>query len=346
MSAAAWRLAIAFLIVFPAAFLATALVLRMLRRKGILDRPNERSSHAIPTPRGGGIAIMATVLPAWVILALVGDVGVVPTVSATAGAGGLALLSWWDDRAGLAPALRLVGQALAIAAGLAALPGSGAVFQGWLPPIADLLAAALLWLWFVNLFNFMDGIDGLAGTEAAAIGIGIALLGLILPERIGLGAGMLGVTIAAGALGFLCWNWQPAKLFMGDVGSVPLGYLLGWLLLALAAAGFWAPALILPLYFLADASWTLARRLLRGEKIWQAHRQHFYQRAVRNGRSHAAIVRRVVVADLALIGSALWAATGAIWPALLLAVAVVGLLLADLSRGNAASLAKDAGSDA
>ncbi|MBV9523423.1 MAG: glycosyltransferase family 4 protein [Alphaproteobacteria bacterium] len=332
MNPALWRLAIAFLAVLPAAWLATAAVLRLLHRNGILDRPNARSSHAVPTPRGGGLAIMATVLPAWTIIALSGGIAPSPILSAVAGAAALALLSWWDDRGGLSPALRILVQSVAVIAGLAALPGRDAVFQGWLPPMLDLLASALLWLWFVNLFNFMDGIDGLAGTEAAAIGIGIALLGLLDGGAVGIGAGLLGVTLAAGALGFLCWNWHPARLFMGDVGSVPLGYLLGWLLLALASAGLWAPALILPLYFLADASWTLARRLLRGDKIWQAHREHFYQRAVRSGRSHAAVVRRVLATDLVLVILALWAAAGFERPALALAAAAVGLLLADLSR--------------
>ena len=241
-------------------------------------------------------------------------------------------MSWLDDRFGLSPGTRLVVQALCVAGGLAALPGGGAVFQGLLPPWLDLIVSGIAWLWFVNLFNFMDGIDGIAGSEAVAIGGGVALLAVLEPGAVGLGAGLLAATLAAASLGFLWWNWQPARLFMGDVGSVPLGYLLGWLLLALAAAGFWAPALILPLYFLADASWTLARRLARGAKIWQAHREHFYQRAVQAGRSHAWVVRRVVVADLALVGLAAWAASGMTWPALAAAAAVVALLLADLSR--------------
>src|SRR5205085_11238320 len=158
----------------------------------------------------------------------------------------------------------------------------------------------------INAFNFMDGIDGIAGSEAAAIGAGVALLALAHLDVVGLGTGLFGAAAAGASLGFLRWNWQPAKLFMGDVGSVPLGYLLGWLLLTLAGAGYWAPALIVPLYFLVDASWTLLRRLARGEKIWQPHRQHFYQRAVQAGRSHAAVVLRVIAADMVLIGAALW----------------------------------------
>jgi UDP-N-acetylmuramyl pentapeptide phosphotransferase/UDP-N-acetylglucosamine-1-phosphate transferase len=327
------RLLAAFLVLCPLAFAATALVLRQLRRHRILDQPNERSSHAQPTPRGGGIAIMATVLPAWALLALLGATSLAP-LSAVAGAAALAILSWWDDRGGLSPGLRLLVQACAVAAGIAGLPGAGGVFQGLLPPTLDILAAALLWLWFVNLFNFMDGIDGIAGSEAAAIGGGIAVLAWSYPDRIGLGAGLLGATLAGGAVGFLYWNWHPAKLFMGDVGSVPLGYLLGWLLLALAGAGLWAPALILPLYFLADASWTLLRRLLRGDRIWEAHREHFYQRAVQAGLSHVMVVRRVILADLCFVALALWAAAGTVWLALICAVAIVGLLLVSLSRAG------------
>jgi UDP-N-acetylmuramyl pentapeptide phosphotransferase/UDP-N-acetylglucosamine-1-phosphate transferase len=331
VSAAAWPLAVAFLIVLTASLLATGLVLQGLRRAAILDRPNERSSHAIPTPRGGGIAIMATTLPAWAVIALAGYSDMKP-LAAAAGAAVLAAVSWLDDRKGLMPGARLLVQALCVAGGLAALPGAGTVFQGWLPAWLDALAAGFLWLWFINLFNFMDGIDGIAGTESAAIAIGVALLAVPPLAASGPGVGLLAITVAASSLGFLWWNWQPARLFMGDVGSVPLGYLLGWLLLMLAGAGLWAPALILPLYFLADATWTLLRRLLRGAKIWQAHREHFYQRAVQAGRSHAAVVRRVLVADIILVAAALWAAQGAAWPALALAAATVAVLLVDLAR--------------
>src|SRR6202034_2619980 len=104
--------------------------------------------------------------------------------------------------------------------------------------------------------------------------------------------------IAAAALGFLVWNWAPARIFMGDVGSIPLGYALGYLLLEIARRGWWKAALILPLYFLADATLTLLRRLARGERVWQAHREHFYQRAVQRGLGHAAVVTRVIHADI------------------------------------------------
>jgi UDP-N-acetylmuramyl pentapeptide phosphotransferase/UDP-N-acetylglucosamine-1-phosphate transferase len=133
-------------------------------------------------------------------------------------------------------------------------------------------------------------------------------------------------------LGFLAWNWSPARIFMGDVGSVPLGYLLGFLLLELAFRGGWLAALILPLYFLADATLTLGRRAVRGARVWQAHREHFYQRAVQAGRGHAAVVARVIAADLALILCAWAAQRGAGRAALAASAIVVAVLLWWLAR--------------
>jgi UDP-N-acetylmuramyl pentapeptide phosphotransferase/UDP-N-acetylglucosamine-1-phosphate transferase len=200
----------------------------------------------------------------------------------------------------------------------------GLVFQGWLSPALDGIATAVVWLWFVNLFNFMDGIDGLAGSEAAAIGVGLLLFAVIgAGQSPGLAA--LSAAIVAAAGGFLVWNWAPGRIFLGDVGSVPLGYLLGFLLLDEAARGRWKLALILPLYFLADATITLLRRLARRERVWEPHRRHFYQGAVQRGFGHAAIVERVMAANIVLIGCG-WAAENG-WPIVGLAVAGITVLL-------------------
>ena len=144
----------------------------------------------------------------------------------------------------------------------------------------------------------------------------------------------LAAAVTGAAIGFLVWNWSPARVFLGDVGSVPLGYVLGFLLLGLTVRGDWRIALILPLYFLADATITLTRRLLRGERVWQAHREHFYQQAVRRGLGHAAVVERVIAADLMLIGCG-WAAENG-WSATALAAsaATVAILLTALARGS------------
>ena len=226
------------------------------------------------------------------------------TLVVLAAAAALAALSWRDDRHGLAVTLRLGAHGLAVLAGLASV--HGLVFQGALPPLLDRAAAAVLWLWFVELYNFMDGIDGIAGIETTMLGGGIALV-LGAAGQAGDGTAALALAAAAAGLGFLRWNWHPARIFLGDVGSVPLGYLLGWLLLLVAAKGLWAPALILPLYYLADASITLARRILRRALFWQAHREHFYQRALGRDGDHAAVARMVLLCDAALVALALLA---------------------------------------
>jgi len=310
---------------FLLSLIGTRLLIPALHRR-VLDQPNERSSHRVPTPRGGGIAVVGAVLLVWLGLTAAGRLpaGLLPVAAAALG---IAAVSWFDDLRGLSPVARLVAQLVAVAIGMDALP-SRAVFQGWLPPVLDDAAVALVWLWFVNLFNFMDGIDGIAGSEAAAVGIGLVLVAPA-PETAWLAA-----AVAGAAAGFLVWNWAPARIFLGDVGSVPLGFLLGFLLLDAAAQGAWLPALILPAYFLADATLTLLRRLARGERVWQAHRQHFYQRAVQGGLGHAAIVRRVILADLLLIGCAWMAQRGWGLAALAAAAAVVIVLLADLARAR------------
>src|SRR5260370_547460 len=305
------------------AWLGTGALIPLLGRRAVLDRPNERSLHQVPVPRGGGIAVVGAMLLAWV--ALIG-LGLLPRASMPVliGAMLLAAVSWIDDLRGLPPAVRLAAQIVAIGLVLRAGMPAGAVFQGWLPPALDSFATALLWVWFINLFNFMDGMDGLAGSEAAAIGLGLLLFaGFGVGQDPGLAA--LGAAIGAAAIGFLVWNRAPARIFLGDVGSVPLGYLLGFLLLDQAARGRWRLALILPLYFLADATITLLRRLARGERVWEGHRRHFYQGAVQRGFGHAAVVQRVIAGNVVLIGCGWIAENG--WPILGLAGALAAVLL-------------------
>lgn len=294
-----------------------------LSRRAILDRPVDRSAHSVPVPRGGGLAVVPVLLVAWLAIALLGRAP--PGTSAiVTTAAGLAFLSWLDDLRGLPIGLRLFGHGVAVLVGLAFLP-EGAVFQGILPPLLDRTATVLLWVWFANLFNFMDGIDGITGVETAALGLGIVLVAACAGAADNGGAALAACAVA-GALAFLRWNWYPAKLFLGDIGSVPLGYLLAWLLLGLAARGLWAPALILPLYYLVDATATLIRRILRGERFWRAHREHFYQRALGADGNHAAVALLVLGGDALLIGSALLAVTRPVLALLLAAVVVLGLL--------------------
>lgn len=309
-----------------AAWLATAAVRWVLLRYAVFDRPNERSSHTAPTPRGGGVALLIVTCGAWALAAV--WLGSAPPAFAAAmvGTALLAAISWLDDVKGGTPvAARLTVQAIAVALALATFQDAGLVFQGVLPPVLDRLAAALLWLWFINLFNFMDGIDGISGVEAVSLGAGLALVAWLAGFAASLVA--LPALLAAAALGFLAWNWQPARIFLGDVGSVPLGFLLGWLLLITAAQGHWLAAAILPLYYLADTTITLARRLVRGETVWRAHRGHFYQGAVLGGASHAEVATKVLVCNGVLVGLAAAASVGFSGPAALAAGVAVAVLL-------------------
>jgi UDP-N-acetylmuramyl pentapeptide phosphotransferase/UDP-N-acetylglucosamine-1-phosphate transferase len=309
------------LVSFALTVAATRLVLAWLRHRRILDHPNERSSHSQPIPRGGGLAVIPVVSLLLILLAYL-----YPGYPAVLAGGALILMavSWLDDRQGLSPLPRLLLQMVVIAAYLLGLRGDELVFQGGVPPWADRILAGLGWLWFVNLYNFMDGIDGITGIETAAIGLGIALVhDPLAPQAL--------VTAAAG-LGFLVWNWHPARIFLGDSGSIPLGFILGGLLVHLAASGHLAAALILPAYYVADASITLLWRLKDGERIWQAHRRHFYQRAVQGGRSHAQVALAVLAGNILLIGCALLASRISVTAGSLAALVVVAALLTQLTR--------------
>ncbi|HUZ75064.1 MAG TPA: glycosyl transferase [Stellaceae bacterium] len=296
---------------------------RWLLAHAILDRPVARSSHRVPVPRGAGLALVPALVAGALALAAAGEAPA-GTAVAMAAAACLALISWRDDLHGLPVPLRLAAQALAVLVGLAVLP-PGPVFQGLLPPPLDRAAAGLLWLWFVNLYNFMDGIDGIAAGETVSLGAGIALV-LVRASAAGDGTAAMALLVAAAGLGFLPWNWHPARIFLGDVGSVALGYILGWLLLVLAGKGYWAPAVILPLYYLADASITLARRIRRRERFWQAHREHFYQRAVGQDGDHAAVARTILAGNAVLIALALLAVTEPLAATALAGITVAALL--------------------
>ena len=282
----------------------TGALICVLRHLRVEDVPNARSSHAVSMPRGGGVAVLAAVLVAWTAGSLVTGEDTVFHPLILAGTVLLALVGLGDDVFGLPAVPRLVVQVIAVVPGILLLEVSGGLFEGVVVWYADLALTALVWLWFINLYNFMDGIDGLAGVETVSLGIGLAgmaALGLAVP-------GLLDPAIALGAaaLGFLVLNWHPARIFLGDVGSVPLGYLFGWLLIQLGSDDFagsssWAAALILPGYFLADATITLARRAMSGRNIMRAHREHFYQRALDLGRSHATVCRCVMLVNSALV---------------------------------------------
>ena len=264
-----------------------------LARSSIIDRPNQRSSHSRPTPRGGGIAILLVVLLGALVLGRTSAVTLVLSALSL----GLAVLSFWDDLRPLLAVVRFGGHALAALGVLHVLKwprfSLDLISQ---PGVAwpALVSGLFLFLWltgYTNAFNFMDGINGLAAGQAIVTGLGMALLGSMAGGQSPVGSPpvLLSLVIAGACAGFLPHNFPTARMFMGDVGSAPLGFLLAAVVVWIARDyGCWLliPLGLLHANFVLDTGITLARRILRGERWYEAHREHFYQRLIRSGKSH------------------------------------------------------------
>jgi UDP-N-acetylmuramyl pentapeptide phosphotransferase/UDP-N-acetylglucosamine-1-phosphate transferase len=296
-----------------------------MRARKHLEPPSARGMHGAPVVTGAGAVIVAVTIgmsATWSLHGLASGHALLLAAAAC-----LAAMSWSDDRkGGVPPVVRLLGHALAVALLLATM-GEGQRFLPAIPAVAERVLLGLAWVWFINLFNFMDGIDGLAGTETIAIAAGYILVAGALQEP----TAHLAVVIAAAAAGYLVWNWHPAKVMMGDTGAITLGFLLGWLMIDLALRGHAAAAVILPLYFLADATLTLSRRLLRGEKPWEPHREHAYQRAALAMGSHAPVVIRISAINVLLVVLAILSKQYPV-AALTGAIALVGVLIGHLEQ--------------
>jgi len=290
--------------------LVTGGVLAAARRWQVLDRPNARSAHRDPTPTLGGIGVLAGL---WCGLALLaGTAGVALEWRAlAAGTVALSPLIVDDLRRPLRVSQKLILQLLAAAAWLAlgprleivSLPWLGSLPLGWWSwPVTGLWLVGVM-----NVFNFMDGIDGLTATQTIACGLGLALALAAAQSP----AAPLGLLIAAAAAGFLVFNRPPARIFMGDVGAHAIGLVMGGLAVAGQGHGlpFWLAAAILGTY-LFDTTYTLARRALRRENVLQAHSQHLYQRLTRRGWSHGRIDALVLALDAGLVAGAILVGEG------------------------------------
>jgi Fuc2NAc and GlcNAc transferase len=309
MGVVAWFLIAAYTLLAAAAGAAlTVVVERQARRAAILDHPNERSLHAQPVPRGGGVAFVAVCVVGWSSLVVTG------TLSARTGAGlavplaMLALLGWQDDRHTLAIGVRLAAQAVAAAVAIGLVGVLDPLGVGELGAMIGVVAAMLtgVWiLWMVNLYNFMDGIDGIAAIQAV---VASACLGAWFLIESDPGLALVCFVLSGAVGGFLYFNWCPARIFMGDAGSLFLGGFFA-IVAILGSARHAIPIdafVILLGLFIADASLTLARRMRNGERWWLPHRSHYYQRAVQTGLSHARVstVALVLAVVLAVIATA------------------------------------------
>lgn len=273
-----------------------------LTSKQYMDIPQERSNHTGHTPTGGGLALVTSILVSFLIYCLLSQAISLQTFGLIAISACLMTLSWLDDKHSLPALLRLAVHLLLCS--LAVLFLFDFSPPAFMPPALFNIALILAWVWYMNLYNFMDGIDGITSIQTLCVCAGIIILGL-LHNHDALTHITLAAIIAAATCGFLCFNWHPAKLFMGDVGSIPLGFLTGYLLLQSAYDILWAAPLILTFYYLTDASYTLLKRLKNKEKIWIAHSKHFYQQAVRGGKSHKQVVLGLLCTNLCLIMIAL-----------------------------------------
>jgi UDP-N-acetylmuramyl pentapeptide phosphotransferase/UDP-N-acetylglucosamine-1-phosphate transferase len=315
---------------------ALIVILYPFLQQHALSKPNARSSHRVPTPQGGGIAVIAATIAGSAFGLFAFGVGVTESLAVVfAATVAMALVGAADDLRPLPVAPRLVLQALAVVAIIYALPHDlrAMPFLPWWLERALLLVGAV---WFVNLVNFMDGIDWMTVAEVVPVTAALVVLGCL--DALDRETVAAALALGGATLGFAYFNRPVAKLFLGDVGSLPIGLLLAWLLTVLAGHGHLAAALLLPMYYLADATITLARRFSQSERVWKAHRTHYYQRATDRGFTVTEIVAFVFALNIALgvlaVISVLVPDLLAQIGALCLGAALVAAVLAMFARGK------------
>jgi len=326
----------AILIVLSAAAISAGLIalFRPLLQRYALARPNARSSHKVPTPQGAGVAvIIATIVVMALALLELSEPASGLQPIALAAIALVAVVGAVDDIQALEIAPRLALQAIAVGLLIAVLPAEMRI----VPQLPWWVERAMLFvgcLWFTNLVNFMDGMDWMTVAEVIPVTGGLAILGLSgsLPSY----ATTVALALCGAMLGFAPFNKPPARLFLGDVGSLPIGLLMGWLLILLAGNGYLAAALLLPLYYVCDATITLVLRIAKREPFWQAHRSHFYQRALDGGRPILEIVVWVAATNVVLVALAvatvMMPSRTSNWAAIACGLALTGWLLRLFAR--------------
>lgn len=309
-----------------ASLLLTLAIKRTAGRFGLIDVPNERSSHAHPTPRGGGIAIAVSSLAAMGLLAILGIMPAHLFLAVAPGGVAVAAVGLIDDITPLTARVRLLVHFMAAAWAVVCI-GPVGFFEHYAPD-----APALRWLgyaistvgivWFLNMYNFMDGIDGIAASQAVFMCTGMALLGLFSGGIAYIAAAA--VVLGTASCGFLLWNWPPAKIFMGDVGSGYLGFAFAVLGLASGTHSVFGPwsCIILAGVFAVDATFTVVRRFVRGEIVTEAHRTHAFQLLAR-GMGHRTVTLSVGMVNLAWVFPC--ALASVLWPQYAMQITAVAL---------------------
>jgi UDP-N-acetylmuramyl pentapeptide phosphotransferase/UDP-N-acetylglucosamine-1-phosphate transferase len=301
---------------------AVTFTIRPLMLRHALAKPNARSSHRIPTPQGAGIAVIAaTLIAAFAVMAFAGSAMKIPAIVFGATLF-IAAVGFADDVHSIPVLPRLLLQAASVAAIVFAAPESLRIVET-LPLWIERGLLLLAGLWFVNLVNFMDGLDLMTAAEAVPVSAAIALLGWL--GEVPASTTIVAAALCGALLGFTPFNRPVAKIFLGDVGSLPIGLLLGWCLLQLAWHQQLAACVLLPLYYLTDATVTLGRRMIRREPFWAAHRSHYYQRATDNGFTVWQVVGEVFALNVVLAALAI-ASTRLQSPAIAILLVAAGAL--------------------
>lgn len=310
--------------------------LRPLLVQHLMAHPNARSSHKTPTPQGAGLAVMLAVF-AGIALALLtvpplGAPGLVPVLVVACG---LTILGALDDWLTLPVSWRFAGQTLAAVALVLSLPQGFQILPGLIPLALERALIAFGIVWFINAVNFLDGLDWMTVVQVVPIALGIAILNALgaVPATIG----VLALALLGAMLGFAVFNKHPARIFLGDAGSLPIGLCLAFMLIFVAGTHL-AAALLLALYTMADSTLTLFRRMRAKEPILSAHRTHFYQRGVDKGLSVPQVTARVLFLQMVLVGLAI---ATVLFPAplvallcLALGLLMTGLMLHALAEGR------------
>ncbi len=300
----------------------TPLMIKICHKFAIFDHPNTRSNHKKAMPIGGGIAVICSFLwPLWLMIPHQPYL-----INLTLAILVLASISFLDDLKSLSIKTRIPFQIIAIYLMLSSLLiiPNHAYF---------ILILGIGAFFFINFYNFMDGIDGSASVGAIHICLSVILLSLLdhtIPRDL-----LTASTLLLGAsAGFIIFNWHPARIFLGDVGSTAIGLIAAWLLINLALHDHLAAAFIIPLYYMSDSGLTLARRLFTGKRIWQAHSEHFFQKAIKNGYNHNVIVRKIILLNVFLMLLSIWSLTQPI-KAIILAIVCAFSFLYHLHRSKA-----------
>ncbi|MFU7501996.1 MAG: UDP-phosphate alpha-N-acetylglucosaminyltransferase [Candidatus Tisiphia sp.] len=294
-----------FLLSFIATSFLTWLLISSLPSFGVVDIPDPRRVHSRITPRGGGLAIVIVVIIALIAYeyfstkTLINSIKIVPLLLI------ISSISFLDDLISIPIFVRLVFHIICSTISIFLFLFPVVLFHHELPLYIDSMLSIIGLIVFLNIYNFLDGIDGISGAESIHLSITILIL-CYLKSDIIVNINfiiVLNIIILACSIGFLIFNWHPAKIFLGDVGSISLGFLLGLCLLLISASSvhLFVASSIASLYYLADGGLTILIRLVNKEKIWQPHLKHFFQKAVRNGKSHKEVVSRIIICNILLM---------------------------------------------